>query len=464
SGDIHLNGLAFVDRLHSGEHALAWLAVNGIRLPGGVIFANPPNHPETLLAQMVKYSDILDALFSDSIGWYAFNYMAAPFVCALTDKELRQFAEMLLYECAYRRASLADGRPPMRVSLFWNAPQEMAETEAIGPGGVKDGKTYKQHELTARRLAWALLDVFQGGGVNDADFPAPVMDVVLDETVFQTFEGADYLRHAAAAALRRPHVRFVLACPEGDKLPVMRPFWFPRKVVWHRIALNLPRAAISGEGVEGFFVTLDQLCRLAVAAHVQKRDFMELLLDPLGNAPLAALALECDGKPCVSSADGIFTVDVDGLFECAQVIHGTGMAARDERLRFMKSVLTHLTGTLGTLADAEGIRCILAANTNAAISRRFATLDAHIFPRLVEKIVKTDPQSQAMTYTTGVALSADAGMSPVDIARSEGALHQALGEQQFSRLSWPLKDSSEKALSDMLKMLLRQTACGGIAL
>ena len=461
AGDIHLNDLDHVDRLYSGDHALAYLAAHGIRLPGGVRFAGPPDDPETLLAQMVKYGDMLYALFSGSIGWYAFNYMAAPFVEKLKDKELRRFSEMLIYECAYRHSALSEGRSAMRVSLFWNAPSDIASMEAVGPSGNRDGQTYKQHEMTARRLAWALLDVFQNGGVNDADFPAPLLDIVLEESVFNAFEGADYLRHAAVTALRRPNVRFVFT-PAKSK--ACQPLWQPRHVVWHRVVLNLPRAVVKGEDITGFFAELERLCQLAVAAHVQKRNFIELLLDPVGNAPLAALALEHDGHPYITAEDSLFAVDVEGLYECAQIMHGTGMVAAQKRLDFMESTLKHVAAAVEKFARSEGVQCITSANTNPVISRRFATLDAGNYPRLVENIVKTAPETHAMYYTSGVAVGDDAGMSPLDLACAEGVFHGLLGEQQFSKITMPLKNTSESALCDLLKILMRQTTCGGVVI
>ncbi|MCK5862843.1 MAG: hypothetical protein KAH38_10180 [Candidatus Hydrogenedentes bacterium] len=461
SGDFHLNDLAYVDRLYSGDHALAYLAIHGIRLPGGVRFANPPDHPETLLAQMVKYSDLLDALFSGSIGWYALNYMVAPFVDKLGDTELRRFSEMLICECVYRHGTLSEPCSPMGVSLFWNAPSDIAEVNAIVPGGGEGDSTYKQYELTARRLAWMLLDVFQNGGVNDADFSAPRFDIILDESVFNSFEGAEYLQHAAATALQRPNIRFLFS-PTVSEVPQF--LWRPRHVVWHRIALNMPRAAINGKDISGFFAELDRLCNLAIAAHVQKRDFIEVLLDPVGNAPLAALALEHDGQPYISSESGLFVVDVEGLYECAQIIHGTRVLVAKERLCFMEATLKHLNTVIERISRKKGLPCVVAANTNPIVGRRFATLDVALFPKLLEKIVKTENKTPALSYTSGVSLPSDNGMSPLTLARAEGVFHQLLGEPHFSRILLPLKNTSATALCDLLKILMRQTTCGGVSL
>ncbi len=228
--------------------------------------------------------------------------------------------------------------------------------------------------------------------------------------------------------------------------------------------MNLPRAAVCAEDEVGFHRQLERLCKLAVAAHKEKRDFIELLLDPTGNAPLAALALEHDGQPYITSEDSLFAVDVDGLYECAQVMIGPRGGSGQERLRFMTSTLEKLADSLRDAAAAEGMRCVLSANNNPRISQRFATLDVAAFPRMAECIVKTEVRTQALTYTPGIALPDDAAPNPYEAARQEGELHQHLEEQQFARLVLPLRNTSENALTDLLKKLMGQTACHGITL
>ncbi len=464
SGELHLHALEFVDRLHSGDHVLACLIAHGLRLSRDTCFAAPPNHPETLLAQMVKFSARLETLFHEGVGWYAVNFMAAPFLQQADDAAMRRFAESLVYECAYRRVVDEEKREPTRISLYWNAPPDIADASALGPTGNGAGQTYKDHEKNARRLALALIEVFASGGVNDANFAAPIIDVILEDAMLHTFEGVHYLREAAAAALRRPGVRFVLNPMKMDAAEANRVLWRPRNVVWQRVALNLPRAAVSVEDEAGFHRQLERLCKLAVAAHKEKRDFIELLLDPTGNAPLAALALEHDGLPYITSEDSLFAVDVDGLFECAQVMIGLRGGSAQERLRFMASTLEKISHSLQAAATAEGMRCVLSANNNPRISRRFATLDVATFPSMAEHIVKTEAGNQALTYTPGIALPDDAAPNPYEAARQEGELHQHLGEQQFTRLVLPLRNTSENALTDLLKKLMGQTACHGITL
>lgn len=458
-GDIHLGKLTHIDRLHSAEHLLSYLAVHGIRLPGGGQFADPPETPETLLAQMVKYSDILDTLFSASTGWFAFNYLAAPFVETMSDKELKRFSEIIIYECAYRHVTLNDDRSPIRLSIYWNVPEELAQHTVVGPGGKEAGKTYKQFELVARRLAWTLVTVFGKGGVNGTNFLAPGLDISIDELVFNTFEGTEYLQHVATTALQRPNIRFLFPRKALEGSPV---FWRPRHVIWHRVALNIPRAAITGETVDGFYRELERLCNLAVEAHEQKRDFIESMLDPVGNAPLSALALEHDGKPYIASEEGKFAIDVEGLYECSQILYGAGVSNASSRIEFMKNALIKLEEIVINKNKQTGLHCIVAANTNPSAGKRFTTLDAATCPNIVEKIAKIKPETQEAYYTSGVSLAEDYGTTPFDRARTEGLFHEHLGEQHFSVISLPMKNASENGLCDFLKMVLHQTSCDGI--
>jgi ribonucleoside-triphosphate reductase len=458
TGDLHLNELAQIDRLHSAEHSLAGLVMHDSPLLGIPGLGGVPDSPDMLLAQLVKFNDILDALFSRCAGWYAFNFMASPFVEKLNDNEMRRFAAMLLHECAYRHTASAEVSAPMRISLNWKAPENMAALDAAGGA---PGRTYKQYEVTARRFAWALLQAFYEGGINDADFPSPRVEVVLDDAVLNTFEGTDYLRHAAKVALRRPNVYFLFLeknCCEPALL------WQPRNVVWHRVALNLPRAAIKTGANDAFYAELNRLCLLACEAHQQKRDFIETLLDPVGNAPLAPLALEQDGKPYIIAEDGLFVLDLEGLGECAMVMCGTGAGHTGERIDFMEQTVEHMKHEIGKISRKTGMHCILSANTSPEIGNRFATLDTANYPQLLQKIAKIDTDTQAITYTQGISLDDGLRVSPYDKARMEGMFQQHLGEANYSVLKLGLTHASVNSLCDLLTMIARQTTCDGVYL
>ena len=98
SGDIHIHGLGYIDRPFSCCQSLEYLKINGLKLPQAINSAKPAKHAEVLLAHMVRFSAILQGHFTGTISWDALNISFAPYLSDMTDKEVRQFAQMLIYE------------------------------------------------------------------------------------------------------------------------------------------------------------------------------------------------------------------------------------------------------------------------------------------------------------------------------------------------------------------------------
>ena len=97
AGDLHIHGLGYVDRPYSCCQSLEYLKLFGLKLPHAINSAKPAKHAEVLLAHMVRFSAVLQGHFTGTISWDALNISFAPYLQDKTDKEVRQFAQMLVY-------------------------------------------------------------------------------------------------------------------------------------------------------------------------------------------------------------------------------------------------------------------------------------------------------------------------------------------------------------------------------
>jgi ribonucleoside-triphosphate reductase len=96
-GDIHLHGLGFIDRAFSVYQSLTYLKRFGLNLPHSLTVAKPAKHAEVLLAHMVRFGAILQGYVAGVIGWAAVNFAFAPYLTAMNDLEITQFAQMFIY-------------------------------------------------------------------------------------------------------------------------------------------------------------------------------------------------------------------------------------------------------------------------------------------------------------------------------------------------------------------------------
>jgi anaerobic ribonucleoside-triphosphate reductase len=170
-GDIHLHDLGFINRPYCSGQSLEYVKKFGLSLPNALSIAKPAKYPETLLAHMVKFSAALQGHFAGAIGWDAVNIFFAPFLVGLTEREMKQIAQMLVFE--YSQQSVARGGQAIfsDINIYWEIPKHFENVGAMGPGGKLTGKTYSHYEKEAQRLAWALFDVYMERG-GPSSFPS----------------------------------------------------------------------------------------------------------------------------------------------------------------------------------------------------------------------------------------------------------------------------------------------------
>ncbi len=105
-GDIHLHDLGYPDRPYCSGQNLEYIKKFGLKLPFWAT-AKPARHPEVLLEQMIKMSAALQGHFAGAIGWDAVNLFFAPYLVGLSDKEIHQLAQMMIFE--FSQQSVARG-------------------------------------------------------------------------------------------------------------------------------------------------------------------------------------------------------------------------------------------------------------------------------------------------------------------------------------------------------------------
>lgn len=81
----------------SGQ-SLEYVKKYGLNLPNAMAIAKPANRAEVLLAHMVKFAAALQCHFAGAIGWDAVNIFFAPYLVNKTEKEIKQLAQMLVFE------------------------------------------------------------------------------------------------------------------------------------------------------------------------------------------------------------------------------------------------------------------------------------------------------------------------------------------------------------------------------
>ncbi|NLF56049.1 MAG: hypothetical protein GX580_00245 [Candidatus Hydrogenedens sp.] len=454
SGDLHLSPLARVDRLFAGAHDLAGAARHGVRLHGGLPFAPPPETPDTLLAQWLKWHSLLGPLFSARMTWDGANLLAAPFLENLSNADMAQFARMTVYEFAYHALTRGADAPQTRLRLCWSTPPAWKDREAVGPGGKLTGEPVGKYLPAARRLAAALLTVLAEGGRDALPFAEPVVEVVLDETVFADERGMELLGPLAALAGTGGAVRALFdRNPNADARP--------GGLRAQRVTLNLPRAAFAAGSFGGLCAGLDRLVKLAAQAHVEKRRFTEELLVAGDRGPLGLLAGEWLGGDALRAEDLAFEVAVTGLRECLDALPETAHADAETRAAHAARIMDRLAHACRDQARRHGFPLPPASDTDTETAARFARLDSGAHPGPVAALLEMRPELEGAEYTPGTALEPDTDTAPLPRLRREGAAH-ALMDTATAAVTLTGAARNPEEIVALLRNTFRETACLGL--
>jgi ribonucleoside-triphosphate reductase (formate) len=437
SGDLHLHGLGYIDRPYGACQSLEYLKRFGLKLPHSVTVAGPARHAEVLLAHMVRFASALRGHFAGVIGWDAVNLSFSPYLTGMGEREIEQFAQMLIYEFSQLTSARGGQAIFTDIHLCWEVPASWADFPAIGPGGGPTGRTFREYGEEAQHFARALMRVYRQGDATQKPFIFPRPIIHITDEFFRTPGHEEFLEEVCGVAAAKGNPCIVLdreqgtciaSCgcmdPEVEGMVGVEPCK-RRCASIQNVTINLPRLGYrTWESDDGkLFSLLDEVMGLAVQAHIQKRVFIERLLS-LGDAgPLAMLAMQNDGLPYLRMGDATYLIGVAGLNELVQIRKGRQLHESEEALAWGLSVIGHIREEAERLGGIHGMKLILEQTPAETTAYRFARLDLKQFSPLPGRYVRGDLAKGEIYYTNSSHLYPAATVDPLMRIQMEGRFH-----------------------------------------
>ena len=472
SGDLHLHGLGYIDRPYSSCQSLEYIKRFGLRLPHSVTVAGPAKHAEVLLAHMVRFGASLQGHFAGVIGWNAVNLSFAPYLTGMGEREVEQFAQMLIYEFSQLTSARGGQAIFTDIHLYWEAPPFLADLPAVGPGGKPTGRPCRQYLKEAQLFARALMTVYRAGDAAGKPFIFPRPIVHITDEFFRTPGHEAFLEEVCGVSAAKGNPCFVLdregaisSIPCGfpdpggkDTAGVPEGPWRGDFSSIQNVTLNLPRLGYrAGEDDCKFFILLQDLMALAATAHIQKRDFIEKLL-ALGDAgPLAMLASQRDGAPHLRMADAGYLIGMTGLNELVQVRKGRQLHESDEALNDGLEIIAHIREEADRLSAVHGMRFVLEQTPAETTAYRFARLDLKHFSPLSGRFVRGNLVRGEIYYTNSTHLHPAAPVDPLTRVRLEGLFHPYFSAGAVTHVELGAAEPPASALAGFLIRAFRET-------
>ncbi|MCX5848151.1 MAG: anaerobic ribonucleoside-triphosphate reductase [Deltaproteobacteria bacterium] len=463
-GDIHIHALGYIDRPYSCCQSLEYLKINGLNLPQAINSANPAKYAEVLLAHMVRFSAVLQGHFASTIAWDALNISFAPYLTSMSDKEVKQFAQMLVYEFSQLAATRGGQALYTDIHIYYEMPLYWANLSAIGAEGKPTGKTYGDYTHDAQRFARAILEVFEKGDAKGKPFILPRPLLHITETFWKSESAQEFLRYACEVANLKGNTCFVF---DRDEQALSSAFsdeerdkpWLTRSAAIQSVTLNLPRLGYKSEGDEKkLFDLLRKFMEKAAKAHVQKKDFLEKLLSYAEKGPLAALAMNHDGFPFLRMNRANYIIGIVGLNELAQIHLGSELHQSPAALEFGLKVVDYIQREAERLSRELKIKFVLGQSLAETTAYRFARLDLRYCSPVAGRYVKGDIAEGAIYYTNSTHLNVAADVTPLQRVIQEGLFHNYLEGEVFTHLQLGGSNPGKEKLSKFIRKVFYESA------
>jgi len=472
-GDIHLHGLGYIDRPYSSCQSLEYIKKFGLNLPHSLTVAKPAKHAEVLLAHMVRFGAILQGHFAGVISWDAVNFSFAPYLSKMNDKEIRQFAQMLIYEFSQLTSTRGGQAMFTDIHLYWDVPEHLRNVPVISPGGVCAGSNYEDFITDARRFAWAIFEVFKKGDGTGKPFIFPRPLVHISEEFFQSPGYEDFLNHICEVAGEKGNTCFVFdrhgvikayecgfstSTKKENLIDETKTPWKMRCSAIQNVTLNLPRLGYKAQGEDDtLFSLITEGMKLMANAHIQKRDFIEKLLSYGDEGPLAVLAMNRDGLPYLRMDHACYLMGVVGLNELVQIHKGSQLHESEEALTFGLKVIGHMRDEAGKLSKKYGLHFILEQTPAETTAYRFARLDLKYFSPKAGHFVKGDLTRGEVYYTNSTHFSASAAVYPMERVSQEGRFHSFVKGGAVTHVWLSDVQPVKEDLAEFIKNVFRDT-------
>ena len=478
-GDIHLHDLGFIDRPYCSGQSLEYIKKFGLSLPNSLSIAKPAKQPEVLLAHMVKMAAALQSHFAGAIGWDAVNLFFAPYLEGRSDKEVRQLAQMMIYEFSQQAVARGGQAIFTDINLYWEVPKHFENVPAIGPGGKFTGRTYGDYEKEAQRFVWFLFDIYREGDGTGRPFFFPKPLVHITEKFFKTEGHQKFLEHICDIASEKGTTYFVF--DRGDTAKISeccrlsfklndndlndaKEPWKMRFCALQNVTVNLPRLAYKNvDNEEAMFSSLTDLIKLAVKAHLEKKKFIESLLALGENGPLALLMMKTDGQPYIRMHRASYLIGMVGLNEMVQACTGQGLNESKRALKFGLKVIAHMNLECQRLSKEHGMHFVLEQTPAESTSYRFARLDLRDFNEQARKYVRGTIDSGEIYYTNSTCLPVSSNENPIERVQSEGLFHPIIEAGSLTHIWLGESKPSKESLANFVIKTFRETLNDQIA-
>jgi anaerobic ribonucleoside-triphosphate reductase len=489
-GWIHIHDLGY-PRIYCSGHSLEYLKKYGLELENLDTSSAPARHTRTLTGHLNTFLASMQAYYAGALGIGYLNIMYAPFLVDLPFKEIKQEAQYLIFSGSQNAFSRGGQSLFLDFNVHLGIPHYLRDIPAIGPGGEYTGKTYGEYQKESQLFLRALMEVWREGDFHGKVFAFPKMDLHIDSKSFEDPEQKKLLKYACEIAsdngspyfiFDREDICLAACCRLKTEITDQEMIEHPEKLRFagiQNVTINLPQCAyrafpdnkVSGSFLEAkntdnialFLEKTDQALCLAVRAHLQKKKFLEMMMEtPSG--PLWQIGkIAQDGRPYVNLDEGTYLIGLIGLNEAVQHITGKQLHESEDVFKLGLKIVSFMSLKCREYSEKFKLKLSLEESPAESAAGRLAKIDLQEFPES-EKVIKGNSNGDESYYTNSIHFAASA---PIDLItriikqskfhpliKSGAIIHAFVGENQ----------PSPESIYNLVKKVWEHTQCSQLTI
>lgn len=431
SGRIHLHDLGYPIRVYCSSHSLEYLKKYGLQLDNLDIVSAPARHARSLTGQLNTFLAAMQAYYAGALGIGFINVFYAPFLAGLSDGEIHQEAQQLIFSLSQSAFSRGGQALFLDANIHTGIPAHLKSVPALGPGGEYTGKTYGEYKKEAIAFARAMMEVWRKGDAFGHIFAFPKMDFHINAETFADPEQFELLRFACQIASEngtpyfifdRDEITLSACCRLRTRVTDPWMIGHPESLRFcgfQNVTVNLPQAAYRalraagddpGKVWDAFIADIEETMDVCMQAHLQKKEFIAKLMAKPG-LPLWEIGKPAaDGRPYVDLSAATYIIGLIGLNEAVQYLTGRQLHEDEEVYRLGLRIVSHMYLKARALAAATGLTVTLEESPAESAARRFAKVDLREYPESAA-VVKGNREKDQYYYTNSIHFAAAAPVS-----------------------------------------------------
>ncbi|NOX97964.1 MAG: anaerobic ribonucleoside-triphosphate reductase [Nitrospirae bacterium] len=462
TGMIHIHDLGY-PRVYCSSHSLEYIKKYGLELGNLDTSSAPAVHARTLTGHLNTFLASLQAYYAGALGVGYINIFYAPYVAEMTDEEMRQEAQYLIFSGSQNAFSRGGQTLFLDFNIHLGIPGYLKGISAIGPGGKYTGKTYGEYEKASQRFTRAMLDVWRAGDRHGNVFAFPKCDLHVSQEAFDDPNQYELLQYACEIASEngtpyfvfdRDEVTLSACCRLRTKIRDNYMIEHPESMRFcgfQNVTINLPQVAyrvrrnLAGikerYSSDQLYKEIDKAMEIAMKAHLEKKEFIgELMREP--SMPMWEVGkIAEDGRPYIDLDKATYIIGIIGLNECVQYLVGKELHEDEEAYKLGLRIISFMNLKAKDCGEKYNLHVALEESPAESATRRLSKIDLREYPEAAS-VVKGDIDNDESYYTNSIHFRADAPISLVDrivkqsrfhsLIESGAILHAFVGEQKPS--------------------------------